>query len=111
MAEFFVHGRTFAAPFVSEDITRYIEATEPGAALEALAAELHDGVGLFAGNAYASADDFHKDRPALARWLSNKALAIQGASSVYSESPGRATLDGDREIVIEDPKGGRVVAG
>lgn len=111
MPEFFIRGYTFAAPFVSEEVARYVEAEGAGAALESLAAQMHDGIGLFAAEAFISADAFHKGAAPVARWLSNKARAIEGAGSIYSSGPGHVTLNGDRDVIIDDPKAGSLVGG
>jgi hypothetical protein len=109
MTDFFIEGRTFAAPFVSEPIERYVEADTAEAALTQLAEKMKDGIGLFAADAYATADDYHRGRKPLARWRSNKALAIEGAGSIYSKGPGHVEIDGESHT-IDDPKGGRVLA-
>lgn len=105
---FFIVGHTFAAPFVSEEFTKYSEAESAGDALTELAEQMRDHIGLFAGAAYANADAYHKGQDPIASWRSNKALALEGASSVYSEGPGKAEIDG-KATTIEDPKGGRLI--
>lgn len=101
----FVVARTFAAPFVSETIERYVEG-EPRAAIGALVAQHRDGVGIYAAEAYATADDYHRRGKPKARWWSNKALAVKDAGSIYGRGPGVVEIDG-KAVVIDDPKGGR----
>lgn len=108
MPEFFINGNTFAAPFISEQLQRYIQADTPEIALEGLSDSMKDGVGLFAASAYASADDYHKNRKPLATWHSNKARSLQRTGLHYSDGPDRVQIDGEWHE-IDDPKGGRLV--
>lgn len=108
MAEFFIKGSTFAAPFVGDPISRYMEADTAEEALRSLALEMHDGIGLYSANAYVSADDYHKNQEPLAKWRSNKAITMEGATSVYSDSPGLVEVDGELRA-INDPKAGQLV--
>jgi hypothetical protein len=103
----FVVARTFAAPFVFETIERYVDG-DPRAAIEALVSQNRDGIGIFAADAWSTADDYYRDRSPLARWRSNKALVIEGASSIYSEGPDRVEIDGEWHE-IDDPKLGRFI--
>jgi hypothetical protein len=110
--DYFVHAATFAAPFMSETITRYVVADTPQAAIEQLVGEYREGVGIYAADAYATADDYHRARTALARWRSNKALKISEAatpgSTVYSGAEGAVEIN-DELHRIDDPRGGRFV--
>lgn len=115
MAEYFILTTSFAAPFVSETDTTYIEAESPEAALELIAARYSNPPGLYAAAAYASADAYHKKAPMLAQWLCNHeqakrrlTLAENGGYSYYGHGPGDFEINGERHAV-EDPKGGSVV--
>jgi hypothetical protein len=115
MTEFFIHATSFAAPFVGDETTGYVQAETPEAALEKYAATIYGHpCGLYAADCYASADAFHKRQPRLARWLSNKAQAVEGAiakrgaASIYSESPDKVEINGEM-VEITDPKAGCVV--
>jgi hypothetical protein len=53
-------------------------------------------------------DDFHRNRPRIARWLSNKGRAVEGATMIYSESAGRVEIDGEM-TTIDEPYAGSIV--
>jgi hypothetical protein len=111
-ADYFVHAATFAAPFVSEEITRYIAAETPEAAVETLVGEYRESVGIYAADAFATADDYHRGNSALARWRSNKALTIAEAATpgatIYSGAEGAVEIGGELHR-IDDPRDGRFV--
>lgn len=111
LSDWFLVAASFAAPFVSDSSTHYVQAATPAAALEQLAQVYRHPCGLYAAQAYRSADAFHKGEKYLARWLSNHARAIEEAkATVYrSDGPGELTLDGIRHPV-QDPKAGAVVS-
>lgn len=115
MPEYFIHAASFAAPFVSDESTGFVTADSPEAALVAFAESYRHSAGLYAADAYASADAYHKREKRLARWLSNKAQTIEramddrGAASIYSPSPDMVEIGGE-PIAIRDPKAGSVVA-
>lgn len=114
MAEYFILANSFAAPFFSDEGTSYAEADTPEAALEKFAADYKHPAGLYAANAYASSDAYHKGEPALARWRCNKARVMEeftskGTHSIYSADAGTVEIDGE-EVRIEDPKAGAVIA-
>lgn len=118
MREFFVTARSFAAPFFSDDSEKYVEADTPERALEAFAASYSHPCGLYAAEAWRSADHYHKSkgkRP-LARWLSNHAQELarrtrdkEGGYSYMGHGPGDFELSGER-VKVDDPKAGSVVA-
>ena len=117
MAEFFIHGETFAAPFVPEPFDRYMEAETPEEALTKLAAQYAGQVGwhVYAMGCWASADDYHKEQAPRAKWLCNKGIAvvaatkgIEGAYSMYSSGPGSFEVDG-KKYVVKDPFVGKIV--
>lgn len=116
MAEYFVKANSFAAPFFSDESTQFIEATTAKEALERFASNYTHPCGLYAAAVWAHSDDFHKGRPALAKWISNHAKALteetgrHPACSVYVEEPGRFRVN-DAWFDVEDPKGGTIEDG
>lgn len=73
MPEFFITARSFAAPFVSDESTHYVDADTAPDALDLLAASYTHPCGLYAAEAWESADAYHKRKDPLARWRSNRA--------------------------------------
>lgn len=115
MTEYFINARSFAAPFVSDTDTSYESAESPQAALNAYAARYNHPAGLYAAEAYDSADAYHKRVKPLAQWLCNHeqarqrlTTAIGGAYSYLGNAPGDFEINGERHV-IADPKGGSVV--
>lgn len=111
MTEFFIQYTTFAAPFVSETGTTYVEAASPEAALIEYC-EREGYPRTYAAEAYKNADAMHKGHKALARWLSNKAQVVEGVGTghtLYSESPTHVEVDGSK-VAIEDPYAGAIVS-
>lgn len=114
MTEFFIYARSFAAPFFSDTSEKYVEAETPQEALEKFAADYGHPAGLYAAEAWASADDFHKGKPFLAQWLSNHEIAKREATAglssygYFGDGPGEFEISG-KKYEIEDPLGGRVV--
>ena len=113
MSEYFVVGTTFAAPFVSERIEKFVKATSPEKALQSISEKLKDSCGLYAACAYSSADDFHKGKKELAWWLCNheiekRKIEIEtGASRYRDHGPGDFELDGKR-YKVKNPLGGAI---
>lgn len=114
MPEFFVHSTSFAAPFFSDEGTTFVQAATAEAALTKFAADYKHPAGLYAADAYASSDDYHKGKKHLARWLCNKQRVLQDATagmsgySVYSPSPDIVEINGELHV-IRDPHEGRIV--
>lgn len=69
--EFFITARSFAAPFFSDESTGYVKAESAEAALTKFAAGYSHPFGLYAAEAWESADHYQKSKVPLARWLSN----------------------------------------
>jgi hypothetical protein len=67
LAEFFITARSFAAPFVSDETERYMEADTAADALELFAVVYSHPCGLYAAEAWESADAYHKRGEPLAR--------------------------------------------
>lgn len=74
MTEYFYKVRTFAAPFIGDELDGYIEAEDPTDAVNKVLAESTHPSGVFALDIYANADSFHKELAPLAIWRSEKAL-------------------------------------
>jgi len=74
--EYFIKARTFAAPFVSETINKYIEADTPSDAMEIFLSKHLDII--YAANVYSCADDYYKDIEPLYKYRSDKARKDYG---------------------------------
>lgn len=117
MPEFFITARTFAAPIFSDSWDEYVVAEDAETALREFAAKAQEGyAGLYAAEVWASADDYHKRRDPLFRWLSNSAAAkeeaMKTAGGMQGHGPGSFTVfngDEKRTITVERPMEGRVV--
>ena len=117
MPEFFITARSFAAPFFSDQSDSYVEAATPEEALSKFAADYKHPCGLYAAEAWESADQFHKSRDLepLARWKSNHLLAYEAAKegksshSYLGHGPGDFEVNHER-VTVDDPTGGHVVA-
>lgn len=113
MAEFFIRAESFAAPFVSDPSAKYVEAVSAKEALELFAGSYRHPAGLYAADAYASADAYHKGAQPLARWLCNheqeKRKVMGPGHSYLGHGPGDFEIDGER-IRVKNPKGGSLVA-
>lgn len=114
MPEFFITARSFAAPFFSDTSETYVDAETPKEALEVFAESYGHPFGLYAAEAWASADDYYKRQPFLAQWLSNKAQTVERATvekhgyRFYSEHEGHVEIN-DKTYEIGRPRDGRVV--
>lgn len=110
--EWFLVGHSFAAPFVSDTGTAFVEADTAAMALELFARAYAHPCGLYSADAYTSATAYHKDRPPTARWLSAHAeemgRLLDAGGCVSSEGPGVFRVNGKRHE-IPHPKAGRVV--
>lgn len=114
MMEFYIHGSSFAAPFVGDTISKYIESETAHDALLTFVASRPHPFGVYAANAYLSADHMNKGESAISVYRSNKELAKQrvtkGMSSYEYQGggPDRMTIDGVT-YKIDDPTGGKVL--
>lgn len=108
--EYFIVANSFAAPFCSDQSTGFQASLTPISALAAFAARYTHPFGLYAAEAYASAEAYHKGEKPVARWLSNHARAIaeKKPTLIVSHGPGSLELDG-KAVKIESPKAGRAV--
>src|SRR5271166_2045269 len=113
--EYFIVANSFAAPFFSDTSESFEEADSPKKALELFIARYSHPARLYAADCYASATDYHKDKPALARWLCNheiarqKAIKLKNICTYESIKPGRFKANG-KLVVVDDPFGGKFVS-
>ena len=112
--EFFIVARSFAAPFVSDTSESFIDAETPKNALEKFAADYKHPCGLYFAACWASANDYHKSKDALAEWRSNHLRAMdresaktKGGYSYLGHGPGEFEIDG-KHTKVADPKAGSV---
>jgi len=114
MTEYFISAQTFAAPFFSDTIERYVKADTPQAAVNSFREACDHPCGLYAIACYASADAMKKGQKQLALWLCNHEIAKEkafdetGRCSYLGHGPGKFRV-GDTEYDIADPKGGQFV--
>lgn len=114
MREYFIVANSFAAPFCSDQSHSYQKGSTPESAMMMFAAEYSHPCGLYSAQLFESADAYHKNKPFLCEWHSNrviaekKATAGKGAYTFYGESASRFSVDGVWHDV-ENPKGGRVI--
>lgn len=73
MAEYFITARSCAAPFFSDPSDGYVEAPTAHEALRRFKKSYKHPAGLFAAEAWASADAYHKNVGPLAEYRSEKA--------------------------------------
>ena len=112
--EYFIHAESFAAPFCSDTLTRFVEAPTPTEALDQFVHGKPHPCGIYSAVCYTSSDDFHKGKTPLAKYLSNKALALQvatagkGAYVMQGRGAGAFEVDGQLHRV-PNPRDGRVV--
>lgn len=116
MKEFFIYANSFAAPFISDDSSHFVEAENAREALEKFARTYSHPAGLYAANAYESADAYHKNEKPLSRWRCNHEIKraeiadkIKGGYSYLSQAPGKFEID-QKPYVVEKPKDGRILA-
>lgn len=115
MPEFFITARSFAAPFVSDESESYVEAETPEEALARFAIDYSHPCGLYAAEAWPSADDYHKGGKHLAQWLSNHERAKQKVTEGQSgynylgNGPGEFEINGAK-VTVENPRDGSVMS-
>lgn len=73
MTEYFIIANSFAAPFFSDTSNGYVLADTPQNALLKFIKKYKHPAGLFAAIVFNNADDYHKNKPHLVRWMSNAA--------------------------------------
>jgi hypothetical protein len=108
--EYFVFANSFAAPFVSDSSTDFVQADAPLDALKKFVADYKHPAGLYFAALFASSDDYHKGRTPLAKWTCNHEIKLaemrkKGACAFLSEKPGLIQIDG-KKIEVEKPKDG-----
>jgi hypothetical protein len=72
--EYFIHAYSNAAPFVSDEIIRYIQASSPKEAITKFVDSNPHPMGVYSAACYNSADDYHKNLKPQTKWLSGEAL-------------------------------------
>lgn len=111
--EYFIRAQSFAAPFVSDTSTGFAVGETPADALEGYTAAYQHPAGLYSAGVWASANDYHKGREPLARWLSNHAATIEDKTarldgySIRSDGPGSVCIN-NKTHKISNPKQGAV---
>ncbi|MBM3206920.1 MAG: hypothetical protein FJZ43_04850 [Candidatus Staskawiczbacteria bacterium] len=111
MPEYFLKGNTFAAPFFSDAISKYVTAETAEEALLSFIGNKND---IYAMNAYNSADDYHKGEDPVAIWHSNKLIAIneaikgKGGYTLFSHDDHTIEIDG-KTLNVDNPRGGKIV--
>lgn len=113
--EYFIVANSFAAPFVSDQSTGFQTALSPASALVDFAARYPHPWGLYAAEAYQSAEAYHKGEKPLAQWLcyheQAKRRLTAGSAGGYSHlghAPGSFEIDG-KAHTVKNPKKGSVV--
>lgn len=113
MTEYFVVAASFAAPFVSDMSYMHIFGETPkDAMLKFVEAYTHPR-GLYSAQLYPSADDYHKEKKPLARWVSNHELAMNKLREenphcgLMAHAPGKFQVD-DKLFEVDNPKGGEL---
>lgn len=113
MATFYVETTSFANPKYSEKGGVEVEAEDAKAALLKVAAEYDPVVGLYAAQAYSSADARNNRQRPLAVWICNhelkKSSLTRGINGhmYFGHGPGDFEINGVRHTV-ENPKEGQV---
>lgn len=113
MAEFFVKAQTFAAPFCSDELVRYIPGEDPVEAVEAWVESRPHPCGIYYAAVYANADDMHRGRKPLCEWKSNyqraREEATKGKGCYISRGLGENAFEIDGEkFWVECPREGAV---
>jgi hypothetical protein len=108
--EYFVFANSFAAPFVSDNSTHFVEAETPLEGLRKFVAEYRHPAGLYFAALYLSSDEYHKSRDAHVTWTCNHELKLaelrkKGASMFRVDGPGLLEVDG-KKVTVANPKRG-----
>lgn len=108
--EYFVVVNTFATPFISETYTKFIEGESPAQAL----LEYCEKVRPYSANVYWDANDYHKGKEPVARYLCNKEIAKQEAakglnSFTYESKHEDSFIMDGVEHFVNNPRDGRLV--
>jgi len=114
MKEYFVNENSFGAPFFSDTSSCFVKGKDPLDAIRKAVKKYKHPCGLYSARLYESADAFHKNKKALAKFDCNvvikQELATEG-KGCYSlrhdrDSKGEfIEVDGEKHY-IENPKGG-----
>ncbi len=112
--EYFIIGNTFAAPFFSDTLKRFIKAETPEKALMKFIEECTHPCGIYSANCYESADACEKNEKPLSKWLCNLEIEQQnitkdkGAYSYLNKGEGILVIDGE-EHKIDNWKEGKLL--
>ena len=72
MKEYFIRANSFSAPFCSDTSNHYIKAETPREALNKFALEYKHPAGLYSANLYNNADDMHKGKDPIIKFVQEK---------------------------------------
>lgn len=114
MNEYFIHSTSFAAPFFSEEDFSFAKGDTPEDTLLSFVKDYSHPSGLYAAVLYETADDYHKGRKPLMKWLCNHEIEKRkltdklGSYSYFGNNAGDFEIDGVRHK-IKNPKEGRIV--
>ncbi len=116
MAEFFVMGSSFPAPFCGDNLESFVEADTPAEALQRFVDSCSHPCGVYSAAAFLSSDDQKKGGRALVRYCSNELLVREeatrglGCYSTSRNSDGDLVVNGKVHKIV-NPKGGRIIPG
>jgi len=107
--EYFIVANSFAAPFFSDRSTSFQKANNPEQSLKTFAKKYDHPCGLYAAVCYKNAEDYHKNKKPLAKWLSNDAKFMEGKTGmIKKEQVGEVEINGVMHH-IENPQEGSIV--
>jgi len=96
--EYFVFANSFAAPFVSDSSESYVSGASAIEALERFVANYKHPARLYFAAIWRSADDYHKSKPALAKWTCNHELELQRLTKGQAVVAYRSGKPGNMEV-------------
>lgn len=114
MNEYFIVSNSFAAPFFSDQGEGFVKATSPKRALLEYVNTYDHPAGLYSAAVYKDANDYHKGKKAVAKWICNAELEKQrltkglGSYSIRGVGPGEVEINGVTHF-INNPKGGKII--
>jgi len=113
--EYYIFAQSFAAPFVSDDSEKYVEAEDEVEALTRFVDSYSHPMGLYSAVIYASHRDHVKRKKPLASWWSNHLIQLKlamkkagGCCSMRGGGPGVFSVN-DEDFNVPNPKGGEFV--
>lgn len=75
--DYYYRINTNAAPFFSDTLDGFVKADDPQQALAKAVYTCDHPAGVFSAAVWKSSDAYHKNGPALAKWLSERAIKQQ----------------------------------